>query len=74
MPCILFHSPAAKGNKASATPDAVSRNFASDPPFEIIFSSEQSLADTDYRDLRFISVQCGEEDGVEGDGGGVIYA
>ena len=35
--------------------------------------SEQILVDTGYRDSSFISVQCGEGDGVEGDGGGVIY-
>ena len=33
--------------------------------------SEQILVDTGYRDSSFISVQCGEGDGVEGDGGGV---
>ena len=38
-----------------------------------MFLTEQSLADTDYPDLSFVSVQCGEGDGVEGDGGGVIY-
>ena len=59
--------------QVSATPDTVSRNFTSESPFEITLLSEQILVDTGYCDSSFISAQCGEADGVEGNGGGVIY-